>query len=1065
MTHSPSAVFSSLEWRLVGPHRGGRVVAVCGHPIDLQTFYFGACAGGVWKTTDAGLTWRNISDGYFNVSAIGAIAIAPSDPNVIYVGTGEHTIRGNVSHGDGIYKSTDGGKTWANIGLRDTRHIAKIRVHPTNPDLVYVAALGHVWGPNNERGVYRSRDGGKVWEPVLFKSERAGAIDLSLDVNNPRVIYAVFWEAQRYPYKLNSGGADSAIYKSVNGGDSWTEITRNPGLPKGVLGKIGIAASPAKADRVYAIVEADDGAVFRSDDAGATWQRMSEQSELRGRPWYYMHIFADPVNADTVYVLDYGMWKSIDGGKSFEQGQTPHGDNHDLWIDPTNPKRMIEGNDGGACVSFNGGATWSTLYNQPTAQLYHVFANQQQPYRLYASQQDNSAISLPSLATRGAITAVDWIEPGGGESGYIAVHPDDPNIVIGGAIGSGSGNGRLICYDRRTDQARVITVWPEATSMGVGAIDLKYRFQWTFPIFFSRWTGKKTSEVAMRIAETSEVYRRPLYVAGNCVFVSHDLGASWEKLSDDLTRNDPDKLQPSGGPISKDNTGAECYCTIFALVESPHERGVMWAGTDDGLVHLTRDGGRSWANITPSELPEWALISIIEPSAHDAATAYIAATRYKLDDTKPYLFKTNDYGATWVSITQGLPEGEFTRTIRADPTRCGLLYCGTEMGVYVSFDDGGHWQPLKANLPICPIYDLLIRDGDLIAATHGRSIWILDDLSPLRQMQDELTQADWHLFQPRDTLQWHMHRGWELGGKAPVNWRNVGTQQVAYEWRETPYGIKREHWLEAGENPPNGVIVHYWLKETPAGEITLSFLDANGKLLRSFSSKSQEQIKEEEREPCLTKQAGMNRFVWDLRLNKSIKLAEGKHGDYELKGPRVSPGSYRVSLMGLASSEGSKVQEFQLLPDPRVRIPAADLQARFAFEVLIQGKINELHMAINQLRAVRKQAQTGVQRKDAAVTHPLLQALITNLTQVEEALIQPKNEDPRMFPSRLNERLGALGEMVAQSDHAPTQQMYDVWAMLAEKIDAQLAVLNKHLTADLVAINAQLREIAVLVAA
>ncbi len=1097
MTQSPSVVnpsnnlFASLEWRLVGPHRGGRVVAVCGHPAQTHTFYFGACAGGVWKTTDAGLTWRNISDGYFNVSAIGAIALAPSDPNVIYVGTGEHTIRGNVSHGDGVYKSTDGGKTWANIGLRETRHIAKIRVHPSNPDWVYVAALGHVWGPNNERGVYRSRDGGKTWENILFKSERAGAVDLSLDANNPRLMYATFWEAQRYPYKLNSGGAASAIYKSVNGGDSWTEITRNPGLPKATLGKMGIVASPAKADRVFAIIEADDGAVFRSDDAGATWQRMSEQGELRGRPWYYMHIFADPVNADTVYVLDYGMWKSIDGGKSFEQGQTPHGDNHDLWIDPNNPRRMIEGNDGGACVSFNGGVTWSTLYNQPTAQLYHVFADQRQPYHLYASQQDNSAMRIPSLASRGAITMVDWIEPGGGESGYIAVHPDDPNIVIGGAIGSGSGNGRLTHYDCRTDQERVINVWPEATNMGVGAIDLKYRFQWTFPVFFSRWLGEKTETVSM----TASVYSRSLYVAANHVFVSHDVGASWELLSGDLTRNDPDKLQPSGGPISKDNTGAECYCTIFALVESQHERGVMWAGTDDGLVHLSRDGGRNWTNITisPALLPEWALISIIEPSPHAAATAYVAATRYKLDDSRPYLFKTSDYGTTWTQITDGLPEGEFTRTIRADPVRPGLLYCGTETGVYVSFDDGARWQSLKTNLPVCPIYDLILKDGNLIAATHGRSIWILDDLSPLRQLQDEITAKDAYLLQPRDTAQWHMHRGWELGGKAPVNYRNVGTQQVAYEWRETPHGIRREHWLEAGANPPDGVIVHYWLKGVPEGDITLAFMDPAGNVLRRFSSKSQDAIKEEDRELRLTKLAGMNRFVWDMLLTKSIKLKEGKHGEYSLNGPRVPPGTYEVllrleglgglgGLESLESSEGlegSKVQNvtnvtnltnlpnlpnrpnlrqaFQLFKDPRIVTGDADLQAQFGFLVQLQKKVNQLHEAINQLRTVRKQAQAWVERADAAVAHAHLKSLIADLTQIEEALIQTKTEDPRMFPSRLNEPLGTLTEMVGQSDHAPTQQMHDVYTMLAQKIDAQFITLQRVLTDDMTVINQQLR--------
>jgi len=1051
------ALFASLEWRLLGPHRGGRVVAVCGHPTDAQTFYFGACAGGMWKTTDAGLTWRNISDGYFKTSAIGAIAIAPSDPNVIYVGTGEHTIRGNVSHGDGVYRSSDGGKTWTNIGLHDTRHIAKIRVHPHNPDLVYVAALGHVWGPNKERGVYRSNDGGATWAQILFKSDHAGAIDLSLDANNPRVLYATFWDAQRYPYKLNSGGPDSAIYKSVDGGNTWTEITRNQGLPKGVLGKIGISASPAKADRVYAIVEADDGAVFRSDDAGATWQRMSEQGELRGRPWYYMHIFADPANADTVYVLDYGMWKSIDGGKTFAQGQTPHGDNHDLWIDANNPKRMIEGNDGGACVSFNGGVTWSTLYNQPTAQLYHVCADQQQPYRVYASQQDNSAISLPSFASRGAITMTDWFEPGGGESGYIAVHPDDPNIVIAGAIGSGSGNGRLIHYDRRTDQERVINVWPEATNMGEGAEVLKYRFQWTFPILFSRWP---TPPLAPPLRGEGE---KALYVAGNRVFVSHDLGASWEVLSDDLTRNDPEKLLPSGGPISKDNTGAECYCTIWALAESLHERGVMWAGTDDGLIHLSRDGGRTWANITPptSLLPEWALISIIEPSPFNAATAYVAATRYKLDDTRAYLLRTTDYGATWSLTVDGLPEGEFSRTIRADPIQQGLLFCGTETGVYVSFDDGRNWQALKSNLPVCPIYDLCIKGDDLIAATHGRSIWILDDLPLLRQLAVQPETSTSMLFAPRTATQWRVYQGWELGGEAPINWRNVGTQQVAYEWRDTGYGTKREHWFEAGTNPPNGVVVHYWLKEEPAGEIELVFSDAERGEVRRFPSKSQDAIKPEEREPRLSKRTGMNRFVWDMRDAPTIKLKEGKHGEYALRGPRVLAGVYEVRLEIGDSQFSPNVQNFTLRPDPRVPTSAVDLQAQYDFLVEVQKKLNQLHEAINRLREVRKQAQAWAARPVIAQSPiPHLQSLITKLTQIEDALIQVKNEDPRMFPSRLNERLGILAEMAANSDHAPTQQMREVFAMLVEKIDVQLNVLDQALKQELPALNQQLQGVA-----
>src|SRR5438552_2253771 len=580
MTVNPK-LLNSLQARLVGPYRGGRVVAVAGHPTDAMTFYFGACAGGVWKTTDGGTYWENVSDGFFETSAVGAIAVAASDGNVTYAGTGEACIRGNVSHGDGVYRSTDGGLTWTNVGLRDTRHIGRVRVHPRDPALVYVAALGRAWGPNRERGVFRSRDGGAHRDHVLLKSARAGDVD-------------------------------------------------------------------------------------------------------------------------TVWVADYSLWKSTDGGKTFGEVATPHGDNHDLWIDPANHRRMIEGNDGGACVSFNSAQSWSTIYNQPTAQFYHVCADDQRPYRIYGSQQDNWAISLPSQSHRGVIAAIDWVQPGGGERGYIAVQPGDPNVLVGGSLGTGPGNGRLIHYDHRTGQERVISVWPEAYGMGTAPAEHRYRFQWTFPVFYSRWDA------------------RELWIAGNRVFRSLDDGQSWEIASPDLTRNDGAKLGLSGGPVTRDNTGAEVYCTIFALVESPHERDVLWAGTDDGLVHLSRDRGRTWQPVTPPDLPEWALISVLEPSPHDAATCYVAATCYKLDDTRPYLFKTSDYGRTWKRITNGLPEGEFTRVIREDPNRRGLLYCGTETKIWVSLDDGGSWQRLPANLPVAPIHDLIVKDTDLVVATHGR---------------------------------------------------------------------------------------------------------------------------------------------------------------------------------------------------------------------------------------------------------------------------------------------------------------------------------------------------------
>lgn len=1032
---------NALEFRCIGPHRGGRVVAVAGDPRDAMTFYFGACAGGVWKTTDGGTNWDCISDGYFNTSAVGAIQVSDSDPNVIYVGMGETCIRGNVSHGDGVYKSTDAGKTWANVGLTDTRHIAKIRIHPQNPDWVYVAALGHTYGPNKERGVFRSTDGGKSWVQILFRSERAGAIDLSLDPKNPRILYAATWDVQRHPHKLVSGGEGSALYKSTDGGDTWVELSNNPGLPSGIKGKMGIALSPAQTDRVWALIEAREGGLYRSDDGGAKWEMVCPDEALRGRPWYYMHLFADPADPETVWALDYDALKSTDGGKNFLPVPTPHGDNHDLWIDPRDPRRMIEGNDGGACVSFNGGKTWSTLYNQPTAQIYHAITDDQILYRIYGSQQDNTAISLPNISTRGAITATEWFEPGGGESGYIAVKPDDPSIVVGGAIGSGAANGRLILYDRRTDQERVITVWPEQTGMGVGPLELKYRFQWTYPIFFSRHDANT------------------LYISGNRVFRSRDLGTSWEIVSPDLSRNEGEKLQPSGGPITLDNTGAEVYCTIFALAESPLERDVLWAGTDDGLIHLSRDAGKSWTNITPPAniLPEWALVSVIEPSSHDKATAYVAATRYKHDDFRPYLLKTNDYGKSWQTITQGIPGVDFTRTIRSDPARRGLLYAGTETAVYVSFDDGANWQRLESNLPVTPIYDLIVKESDLIVATHGRSFWMLDDVTPLRQWADETAKSNAFLFTPRATTRWRIYKG--FGGKpsAGMNYRMAGPVVVSYRVGETPEGGKRERLLDAGDNPPDGVIVSYYLKERPANDITLTFMDAKGTVIKSFSSNeplvNEEKKESEKPEPRLPKNAGLNRFAWNLHYPDAEKLPGDKPTEELLAGPIAAPGTYQVKLQ---VGEQSLTQSFELRPDPRVKAKTEDLQAQFELWMKIRDRLSATHSAVKQIRRVRSQIEewenraVASQNARAAEITASAKGIKDALTQVEEALVQTKAKTARSaLPSKLNLRLAALVDAVASADAAPTKQQYQVYDDLSARIETQLARLRQTLEKDL----------------
>jgi photosystem II stability/assembly factor-like uncharacterized protein len=1009
------SLLTSLEWRCIGPHRGGRSVAVAGHPTEPMTFYFGACAGGVWKSTDGGTYWHNISDGYLGTAAIGAIAVADADPNVIYVGTGESCIRNNVSHGDGVYRSTDGGRTWENVGLGDTRHIGRIRIHPRNPDLVYVAALGHAFGPNAERGVFRSNDGAKTWEKVLYKSERAGSHDIAMDVSNPRVLYAAVWQAQRYPHTLMNGGPESGLWRSTDGGDTWTDISRRPGLPKGVLGKIGVAVSPARPDRVWALIEAEDGALFRSDDNGETWQRVCEQASLRTRPWYYIHVYADPQDPDTCWVLNYKVWKSTDGGRTFTERPIPHGDNHDLWIDPRNSQRMIEGNDGGACVTFDGGVSWSSIYNQPTAQLYHVVTDDQFPYRVYGSQQDNTAISLPSMSMDGPIREPDWYAPGGGESGYIAVKHDDPNIVVGsGPMNRRVFNHYMTAYDHRTRQKRDITVWPELYGWGEGAESLKYRFQWTFPILFSRHDPST------------------LYACSNHVHRSTDVGGSWEVISPDLTRNDPTKLGPSGGPVTRDNTGAEVYCTIFSLAESPHERGVLWAGSDDGLIHVSNDAGKNWRNVTPNMdlLPEWGLISIIDLSPHDPATAYVAATRYKLDDTAPYLLKTNDFGQTWTSITDGIPDHEFTRVIREDPNRRGLLYAGTETGLYVSFDDGRHWEPLKGTLPVVPVYDLVVKGTEMVVASHGRSFWILDDLTPLHQLREEIVGAGHHLFKPCQSVRLRVsgRRFPENPQAGMVNYGRVDASLFSY------VPVKGQpHYLDAGSNPAMGVLIHYYLREEPQSEVTLEILSADGQTaLRSFSSA------ETPGQPTLPKASGINRFAWNMRLPGAPRVADDRLDPWQRDdGSMVLSGSYQVRL----TVEGqSQVQSFEIVPDPRLSASPDDLRAQFDLQNAILERIAMVNQLINRVGML--EGQLGAWRSWIS-DHPQVEAirataepLETELTVLKGRLIDVHYPEAQLHAVELQEKLNALFAFVDSADYAPPRQAHDAFSDLSARLDA-----------------------------
>jgi photosystem II stability/assembly factor-like uncharacterized protein len=1050
----------------------------------------------VWKTTDGGTYWENVSDGHFRTAAIGALAVAESDPNVVYAGTGEATIRIDVSYGDGVYRSTDGGRTWAHAGLADTRHIGKIRVHPRDPDLVWVAALGHAFGPNPERGVFRSRDGGRTWQHVLSRSDRAGAIDLALDPGNPRFLYAATWEVYRHFWTLSSGGPDSRLYRSADGGDTWTDLTDNPGLPRGIKGKIGITVSPARGDRVWAIVEAEKAGLYRSDDGGRTWELTSDNRDLIHRPWYYCHVFADPVDPDTVYVTNLKMWKSTDGGSSFTEITTPHGDNHDLWIDPRDPRRMIEGNDGGACVSFNGGRSWSTIYNQLTAQFYHVAVDGQHPYRVYGTQQDNSSVSVPSASENGGITWGDCYPAGTGESGYIAVHPQDPNIVYVGAVGSSpGGGGALQRYDHRTRQIRLVTVWPEVY-YGWGARDLRYRFAWTFPIVFSPHDAGT------------------LYATGNLVFRTRDEGSSWEAISPDLTRQDPTKLDASGGPLTKDTSGAEHYGTIYAFAECPHERGVLWAGSDDGLVHVSRDDGATWQAVTPPELPPWSLVATLEVSPHARGTVYLAATRYKLDDYRAYLFKTDDYGRTWRALAAGFPAGEISRVIREDPARPGLLYVGTETGVVVSGDDGRTWHRPGWNLPVAPVYDLLVKDSDLVAATHGRSFWVLDDLTPLREGGGEAAEPA-HLVSPRPTVRpW---QNWSVDlfrgpGKAHKNYMMaLGTGLTFYEDR-TPEGERVRTLLDAGENPPAGAIVYYALRGAPAGPVSLAFLDAQGGVIRTFGTRPAEPAAAEGRSPAASGEAakderyitatpGLNRFVWDLRYPGAEKVPGDVTTEKLITGPLAPPGRYQVRL---TVGDRSWTRPFEVRKDPRVPASQADLEAQFALWSRIRDTLSETHAGINRLRRIRRQVAEWSQRlrESAAPAGPApagtpagtvppaatpagtaaaggrppegdgpagrleaiaraADALTARLTEIEAELIQTharNSMDALRHPARLNLRLASLVGVLSSADAAPPRQASQVYEHLAAGVRRELDRLQALVEGDLAAFNALVRE-------
>ena len=1106
-------LLDAMRFRCIGPPRGGRVVAVAGCPMDPAVFYFGAVAGGIWKTEDAGVTWENVSDGYLKTSSVGALAVSDSDPGVIYAGMGESTIRTDVSHGDGVYKSCDRGRTWRHLGLADTRHISEIRIHPRDPDRVYVAALGHAFGPNPERGVYRSVDGGGSWERVLYGGERAGAADLALDTRNPAVLYASLWKAHRNFWELASGGPGSGLWRSTDSGTTWAEITPNLGLPaSATLGKIGVAASPARSGRVWALVESDAApGLYRSDDFGDTWTLASDRQDLRYRPWYYMHVFADPRDEDTVYVNNLRMWKSTDAGARFTPVPTPHGDNHDLWIDPRDTRRMIQGNDGGANVSFNAGRSWSSIYNQLTAQLYTVDTDGRAPhYFVYGTQQDNTSIGVPSGTNDGAIAWEDCRIAGTGESGYVAVDPKDPDVVYVGAIGSSPGGaGALQRYDHRTGQVRLVNVWPEHHG-GMGPGELRYRFGWTFPIRFSPHDPNV------------------LYAGGNRVFRSTDEGQSWEPISPDLTRAAADKLGPSGGPITLDTSGAEHYCTLHALAESPHETGVLWAGSDDGLVHLSRNGGRSWRDVTPPDLPEWAFIRTVEPSPHEPGTLYLAATRYKLDDPAPYLYKTADYGGSWRAITgsgdgPAIPDDDFVRVVRADPGCPGVLYAGTETGLYVSLDDGRTWRRWRSNFPVVPVYDLEVEGTDLVIATHGRSFWILDDLTPLHREAragagvagtagvtdiSGATQIDGgardgpgigagigtgpiRLYAPRrawrllpgimDFIDAHDGKNYSLGfGKAATH---VASRN------ET--GQVERRFLDAGEAASSGAIVYYSLPEDPSPEgaagtgpaaapssrepaggpalhASIGFFDAEGALVREFRPKpaGHDKLSEEDRAldpgPWMPVRAGVNRFVWDLRYPGAMRLRGNRTGEEADRGPLVLPGTYQVRLR---VGDRTHAASFDVVNDPRSPTSLEDLREQLDCILAIRDKVSAAYAGVRRIRETSGEIERWCARlarhdgHEAAVVAGA--ALREALAAVESALILPGEHTDTFglhHRVRLNAALASVIGIVDSADARPTSQARALAEEYMVGVDGELDRLEALLDHDLGAFNDLLSE-------
>jgi photosystem II stability/assembly factor-like uncharacterized protein len=1003
-----------LQFRQVGPFRGGRSVAVTGVQSQPLTFYMGGTGGGIFKTVDGGIHWFPVADGQLKLGSVGAIAVADSDPNIVYVGMGEGDIRGNASHGDGVYKSTDAGHTWIHMGLTDTQQIGALRIDPKNPDIVYVAALGHMAGPNDERGVFRTKDGGKSWKKVLFKSDHAGAIDVAIDPLNSQTLYASIWQVIRKPWTFESGGPDSGLYKSTDGGDTWNEITRNPGLPSGVIGRIGIAVAAVGEGSVWAIVEATDGGVFHSTDSGMTWAKVNDQRDVKQRAWYYSRIFADPKNANTIYALNTSFYRSVDGGHTFKAIPTGHGDNHDLWIANDDPQRMIESNDGGANITFDGGKSFSTLMNQPTGQFYRIAVDQDFPYHIYSAQQDSSTVEITSRSNNGAITDSDWHDVGGGESGWIAPDPSNSEFVY-----AGSYDGLLTRYDNRTGALRDVTVWPD-NPMGSGVEVMKYRFQWSYPLLFSPWNPKL------------------LYAGSNVLLATEDEGQHWEAISPDLTRNDKSKQGSVGGPITKDNTAVEYYDTIFTIDESTVEKGVIWAGSDDGLIHLTRDGGKNWVNVTPKDFPDWIRVNCIAASPFDAGTAYVAATMYLSDDFRPFLYKTTDYGKTWKKITSGIPEDDFTRAIRPDPKMKGLLFAGTEAHLYISYNDGDSWAPFQLNLPNVPITDIAFQrhEDDMIVSTQGRALYVLGDMPLIRQMAPgKLVAGEVHLFQPKDAYRYSGDSG------------DFGEENA-----------------DAGKNPPNGAVIYYSLKSKPTSDVVIKFMDASGKLVKEFSSKAGpeepkplEESEEGSTEPKPSTKVGMNHFSWDLRYADATKFPGMILWAADVRGPLIVPGDYTVELTVDGHTES---QKFVVKKDPRAPTTTEDFNKQLELALQIRDRVSVADQTVLDIQNAEHQLDVYAKDENPKISSDA-KAIEVKLSSVENAVYQTKlraDEDALNFPIKLNNKLASLLSVVTATDIAPTSQSYEVFKELSAQLQVQLDQLKQIQGQDIAAFNKTVRD-------